>query len=147
DFNVAAAVSSNCHRVNEVLAAFKQHGGKALLLTGSVFEGGEGAGSEGLPHFSPYGLSKALTSQLIEYACRQAEVTFAKFVIPNPYGPFEDERFTAYLMKCGRAGTPAAVRTPDYVRDNIHISLLAAAYVQFAQQATQSLVGQLNPSG
>ena len=132
DFNVTAAVSSNCHRLNEVLAAFKQHGGKALLLTGSVFEGGEGAGSDGLPHFSPYGLSKALTSQVSEYACRQHGVSFAKFVIPNPFGPLEDERFTAYLMKCWRAGTPATVRTPDYVRDNIHVDALATHYADFA---------------
>lgn len=147
DFNVTAAIARNCHRLNETLATFKKNGGKALLLTGSVFEGGEGAGSDGLPHFSPYGLSKALTSQIAEYACRQHHVSFAKFVIPNPFGPLEDERFTAYLMKCWRANTTATVRTPDYVRDNIHISLLAAAYVQFAQQAAQSLVGQLNPSG
>jgi UDP-glucose 4-epimerase len=131
DFNVTAALARNCHGLNESLTALKKNGGQAFLITGSVFEGGEGAGSDGLPHFSPYGLSKALTSQIAEYACHQHGVTFAKFVIPNPFGPLEDERFTAYLMKCWRAGTPATVRTPDYVRDNIHVDALAKHYADF----------------
>ena len=39
------------------------------MLSGSVFEGGEGSGSQGLPDFSPYGLSKALTAQMFRYYC------------------------------------------------------------------------------
>ena len=65
------------------------------------FEGGEGAGSQGLPDFSPYGLSKALTAEMFAYYCERAGVGLGKFVIPNPFGPFEEPRFTAYLMKTG----------------------------------------------
>ena len=45
-----------------VLESLKSAGCSRVLLTGSVFEGGEGAGSQGLPDLSPYGLSKALTA-------------------------------------------------------------------------------------
>jgi nucleoside-diphosphate-sugar epimerase len=61
-----------------------------------------------------------------------------KFVIPNPFGPYEEARFTAYLMRKWFAGETAAVNTPDYVRDNIHVSLLAKAYARFAEQLIAS---------
>ena len=84
-----------------------------VVLTGSVFEGGEGAGSQGLPDFSPYGLSKALTAQVFRYYCARAGLSLGKFVIPNPFGPYEEPRFTAYLMKNWLAGgTPAAPAPP-----------------------------------
>jgi nucleoside-diphosphate-sugar epimerase len=40
------------------------------------------------------------------------------------------------------------VRTPDYVRDNIHVSLLAPAYVRFAERlAAGGGVVETGPSG
>src|SRR5262249_19947868 len=61
-----------------------------------------------------------------------------KFVIPNPFGAWEDARFTTYLARTWSAGQLAAVRTPDYIRDNIHVSLLRLAYVEFAEQLQDS---------
>src|SRR5947209_11593970 len=87
DFNAVEAVAANTHNVTNVLAALKQSGGKGVLLTGSVFENDEGAGSEGLPAFSPYGLSKSLTYQAFRYYTRAAGLPLGKFVIPNPFGP------------------------------------------------------------
>ena len=81
-------------------------------MTGSVFEGGEGAGSQGLPDFSPYGLSKALTAQMFRYYCARAGLGLGKFVIPNPFGPYEEPRFTAYLMKNWLAGATPICSQP-----------------------------------
>jgi nucleoside-diphosphate-sugar epimerase len=113
-----------------------------------VFENDEGAGSEGLPAFSPYGLSKSFTWQVFRYCAMHVGLPLGKFVIPNPFGPYEDPRFTAYLMKTWFAGKPATVNTPSYVRDNIHVSLLAKAYVNFAHKIPP-LPGivRANPSG
>src|SRR5690606_13203848 len=105
-----------------------------VLVTGSVFEPGEGAGSDGLPAFSPYGLSKALTAQCFEYYAQAHGLRMGKFVIPNPFGPFEEPRFTHYLVRNWHEGKVPTVSTPAYVRDNIHVSLLAKAYVAFAAQ-------------
>jgi hypothetical protein len=33
---------------------------------------------------------------------RNKGFTFQKFVVPNPFGPYEEPRFTAYLMKTRR---------------------------------------------
>jgi nucleoside-diphosphate-sugar epimerase len=116
-------------------------------LTGSVFEGGEGAGSQGLPDFSPYGLSKALTAQVFRFYCARAEVGLGKFIIPNPFGPYEGPRFTSYLMKNWLAGTTPVCSSPSYVRDNIHVSLLAKVYSRFAEQLPATGFTRINPSG
>jgi UDP-glucose 4-epimerase len=70
-----------------------------------------------------------------------------KFVIPNPFGPFEEPRFCNYLIQSWFKGEVPSVRTPNYVRDNIHVDLLAAAYATFAEQVpSRRGVTRLNPS-
>lgn len=149
DFDAGRAFQHNTQNVRAVLGALKADGLKAVVLTGSVFENDEGAGEEPLRAFSGYGLSKALTWQTFRYYCSEVQVPLGKFVIPNPFGPFEELRFTAYLMRCWKEGKPAGVRTPDYVRDNIHVDLLAAVYAQFAGQmlASREALTRINPSG
>jgi UDP-glucose 4-epimerase len=122
--------------------------GGHLLLTGSLFEAREGEGSNLDLPFSPYGLSKGLTADLFAYYCARAGICLGKFVIPNPFGPLEEARFTDYLVRSWAEGRTPTVATPDYVRDNIHVSLLALAYANFADR----LVGgessiRTNPSG
>lgn len=148
DFDVQQALKNNTLNLPLVLRALSSRGCSKLLLTGSVFEAGEGAGSEGLPAFSPYGVSKGITASVFEYYARAHGFRLAKFVIPNPFGPFEEPRFTAYLVKKWFAGEVAAVNTPAYVRDNIHVSLLAKAYVATASTLPNTPGFQrLNPSG
>lgn len=131
EFDVNRALANNTRSLAETLRAFAAGGGRRVVLTGSVFEGDEGAGDGDLPHFSPYGLSKALTAQVFRHHCREQGLHLGKFVIPNPFGPLEEPRFTAYLMKTWHKGETAGVRTPDYVRDNIHVDLLAECYAGF----------------
>ncbi len=147
-FEAIAAVQNNTHNLLAVLEALKIAGCGKLLLTGSVFEGGEGAGSHGLPDFSPYGFSKALTARVFRFYCDRAGISLGKFVIPNPFGPYEEPRFTAYLMKNWLAGAMPACASPSYVRDNIHVSLLAKVYAQFAKDlADVPGFTRINPSG
>lgn len=148
DFDVAGALASNTRSLPAVLDALQAGGGTRVLLTGSVFENDEGAGSQGLGAFSPYGLSKALTYQSFRYYTQARGLTLGKLVIPNPFGPYEEARFTAYLMKTWFDGKVAGVKTPSYVRDNIHVSLLAHVYRRFAE-ALPSGGGlhRINPSG
>jgi len=149
DFDVCGAVASNTRRIQEVLKLLSANSAAAFLLTGSFFEGGEGVGSEGLPHFSPYGVSKSLTAQVCAYYCKIVGVKMGKFVIPNPFGPWEEPRFTSYLMRTWSNGDVAAIRTPAYIRDNIHVSLLTPAYVRFAEKlhASSRDLEKTNPSG
>ena len=147
DFDAVTAVRNNAHNLPAVLDALKATGCRRVLLTGSVFEGGEGAGSQGLPDVSPYGLSKALTARTFQYYCTRAGIGLGKFVIPNPFGPFEELRFTAYVLKSWLTGGTAVCSSPTYVRDNIHVSLLAKAYAQFASVIPPMGFSRLSPSG
>jgi UDP-glucose 4-epimerase len=147
DFDVAAALHANTRGLAALLQAFRDGGGRRVLLTGSVFEGGEGAGSQGLPHFSPYGLSKALTAECFRFECARARVGLGKLVVPNPFGPFEEPRYTAYLVKTWLGGGTASCANPAYVRDNIHVSLLAKAYARFASAIPEEGFARQNPSG
>ena len=148
DFDFHNAVANNSHNIEQVLHSLKDVGCNRVVLTGTVFEGGEGAGSEQLPHFSKYGLSKALTGQVFQHFCKLHEFSLGKFVIPNPFGPFEEPRFTAYLVRTWRAGETPCVRTPAYIRDNIHASLLAKHYQAFVGSLShESGFRKTNPSG
>lgn len=148
DFDAIQALASNTANLRQVLAAGSS-GLKGVLLTGTVFEPDEGRGSEGLRAFSPYGVSKRLTWEIFRHYCHEAGVPLGKFVIPNPFGPFEEKRFTAYLMELWRAGKIAAIRTPAAVRDNIPADLLASVYLRFAEELVQSHspLAHVSPSG
>jgi UDP-glucose 4-epimerase len=147
NFDAIDAIANNSHNLLHVLEAMATAGCHRLLLSGSVFEGGEGAGSQGLPDFSPYGLSKALTFQVFRYYCTRTGIGLGKFVIPNPFGPYEEPRFTSYLIKNWIAGATPNCSSPSYVRDNIHVSLLAKVYAHFAQHIPPSGFVRINPSG
>ncbi len=146
NFDVAATLAENTNGFPAVLAALSA--AKAVVMTGSVFEQDEGAGNPPMRAFSPYGLSKGLTAQEIRYRCEVAGVNWGKFTVPNPFGPWEEPRFGAYLMRCFLGGQRADVRTPKYVRDNIHVDLLASRYAMFcADVAASAQPMKLNPSG
>ena len=147
-FDVGAAVGANTHNLQGVLRQLTQSNCGNLLLTGSVFEQREGMGEQPLRAFSPYGLSKGLTAEVFEFWCGHFDTGLFKFVIPNPFGPLEEKRFTAYLINTWLNDGVAGVNTPDYVRDNIHVSLLARAYRQFAEEIARGTQrSKLNPCG
>lgn len=148
DFDFVRALGDNTNQLPQVLRQLTRVGCQRVVITGSVFEAGEGAGSEPVLSFSPYGLSKSLTDQVFRHFALLNDFSLGKFVIPNPFGPLEDPRFTAYLIRCWQSGEVAEVRTPDYVRDNIHVALLAKAYGKFVEQlpAKPGFV-KTNPSG
>jgi nucleoside-diphosphate-sugar epimerase len=149
-FDVVAAVENNTRNITSVLDALQANGRARprIVVTGSVFENDEGAGSQGLPAFSPYGLSKCFTYEVFRYHAARAGLALGKFVVPNPFGPYEEPRFTAYLMKTWFSGHKAVVKTPMYVRDNIHVSLLAKIYVKFAEELPDHPgLRRIHPSG
>lgn len=133
DFDVTAAVTENTNNLADVLKVMSKRGLAGVVLTGTVFEPDEGAGDTPLRAFSPYGLSKGLTWHYYRYLSETMGFTLGKFVIPNPFGPYEEPRFCNYLIRSWIKGEVPTVRTPLYVRDNIHVDLLANAYTAFAE--------------
>jgi UDP-glucose 4-epimerase len=113
DFDADAAVAENTRGLDRL-------GARRVVVTSSVFENGVQ---------TPYAESKRRTTE----AFRAAGA--AVFVIPNPFGPWEEPRFTTYLARTWLEGAVASVGTPDYVRDNIHVRALTDAYVRFVESA------------
>jgi UDP-glucose 4-epimerase len=111
DFDADAAVAENTRGLSRISA-------RRVVVTASVFENGVQ---------TPYAESKRRTTE----AFRAAGA--AVFVIPNPFGPWEEPRFTTYLARTWLEGAVASVNTPDYVRDNIHVRALTEAYVRFVE--------------
>jgi UDP-glucose 4-epimerase len=146
DFDVVAALENNTYRLPLVLDLLRDTGCTKIVLTGSVFENDEGAGSGDLEAFSPYGLSKGLTWQVFRYYAQSRQISLGKFVIPNPFGPFEEPRFTHYLIKNWFSEAKPSVNTPSYVRDNIHVSLLAKVYARFIATLPNG-ISRIGPSG
>lgn len=147
DFDVAAAFAANTYRAADV-ARLLAAATSCLVVTGSVFEQDEGVGERPLRAFSAYGLSKGLTAAAFAFHAQREGAAYGKFVIPNPFGPFEEPRFTAYLVRSWRAGEIPTVATPAYVRDNIHVSLLAASYRGFVERVQAAGgIHRLAPSG
>jgi UDP-glucose 4-epimerase len=107
DFDEEAAVAENTRNLERVTGR--------VVVTGTVFEAMD----------TPYGRSKRRTWEAF------AEHGAAKFVVPNPFGPWEEPRFTTYLARTWLAGEVASVNTPAYVRDNIHVAALTRAYADF----------------
>src|SRR5271163_1420023 len=64
NFDLLGAVAENTRNLATLLPSLAAGGLKAVVLTGSVFEQDEGAGSAPMTAFSPYGLSKGLTAQV-----------------------------------------------------------------------------------
>lgn len=147
DFDYVAALAANTRQAGKVLEALKIKGCRRVVLTGTVFEPGEGAGTDGLRAVSPYGLSKGLTDQVFRYYCQVSGVALCKFVIPNPFGPYEELRFPAYLVQSWLEGSTPTVRFPEYVRDNVPTTLLAKAYCRFIDQgAVEASLVRASPS-
>jgi nucleoside-diphosphate-sugar epimerase len=145
-FDVIGAFAGNARNVQPVVEGLAAAGCRRIALTGSVFEADEGAGDDRRA-FSPYGLSKTLTYETFRFYAGVARVHLGKFVIPNPFGPLEEPRFTSYLLTSWLKGEVPVVMTPDYVRDNIHVSLLARAYVDFVSGLIDDPgITVLNPS-
>lgn len=147
DFDLFKGLEKNAANLSTVLNVARDSGLRGVVLTGSVFEQDEGAGEAPLRAFSPYGLSKGLTWQVFRFWCGHYGLPLHKFVIPNPFGPYEEPRFCHYLVTHWIQGKTPSVNTPDYVRDNIHISLLAKAYARFVGQSPDLSGGRLAPSG
>lgn len=144
DFDFIHALTQNTYNLRGTLPRLIEKGLSRIILTGSVFEPNEGVGSQPLVAFSPYGLSKGLTADVFQYWCARYGIRLGKFVIPNPFGPLEEPRFTWYLMNTWVKGEIPTVKTPAYVRDNIHVTLLAKIYADFVQRDASV---KCNPSG
>ena len=149
DFDVTTAVRRNTEGMEEVLCWLSRNGCKALLHSGTYFEADEGWGPGDKLAFSPYAISKGQTWEWVRSHGKEAGLAIGKFVMPNPFGPYEERGFTSYLAKSWLEGKIPMVNTPEYVRDNLPVSLMATCYKSAVEDmpATTSDEARFSPSG
>ena len=134
DFNLSAASAKNTKNIRTILNRLAANGCRRIVFTGTVFEPYEGQGDDEARAFSPYGLSKHISYEVFRLETHTAKMTLGKFVVPNPFGPYEEPtRFTSYAVREWSEGRTPQLRTPEYLRDNIHASALAKAYCRYCE--------------
>lgn len=147
-FDAAAAFGRNMAGALETVRGFAEAGGRVLLVTGTVFEAGEGGEPSETLAVTPYGLSKTLTSTAFRHYADWAGLGFGRFVIPSPYGPYEQRRFGWHLFRSWFAGETPTVRTPLYLRDHLPGPLLGLVYASYLQSLLDGQAGEAHrPSG
>lgn len=148
DFDVTGAVAANTRNVASVLEVMKANGLRAVVATGSVFENDNGVGDGSVEAFSPYGLSKGLSYQILRFWTRLIGLRLGKFNIANPFGMLEEPRFCSFLIRTWAKGETARVNTPLYLRDNIFVDRLAAHYANFVAEIVTAPADQsIGPIG
>lgn len=130
DFRSAAFDPVACHdaataNADGVMAALARGGGRALVVTGSVFERATAAGRGPV---LAYGPAKARIRETLSAAAARHGLATTCFVVPHPLGALEKPGLGTYLAARWLAGAPARLRHPSLVRDFIHVELLAALY-------------------
>lgn len=129
DYDVAAGVTRNLGGAGPVFEAAAKAGVRGIIATGTGFEDAAG----GLA-VSPYGLSKKLTNDGFRHLALWRGLAFGRFMINGPFGPLEEGRLVWSLFQAWFAGRAGVIRTPDYVRDNIPVVLLARAYAELVAE-------------
>lgn len=112
DFDVARALAENTAGIAETCRRGVAAGLRRIVYTGTVAEPHEGGGDAPERAMSPYGLSKSLTWEVLREHTRAAGLALGKFVIANPFGRYEQDRFCSYLVRSWAAiSCPAACET------------------------------------
>lgn len=129
DYDFQAAYQSNTRSMKEVFEALAQSGCRGIIISSSIFEGG----LQGRTAFSPYGLVKQLTSETTIFYGNHFGMHVSRFVIPNPFGALDNPKLIDYLCQEWFAEWTPLIKTPLYVRDNIHVELLAKSFVYWLE--------------
>ena len=141
DYRLQHAFENNTYNIQSVMKSCAQHQTQ-IVLTSSIFEG-----DTHNPPFSPYGLAKSLTTQTFFFYAQQYNVPISRFVIPNPFGPLDNPKLLHYLCKEWLEGRTPMIQTPDYIRDNIPVDLLALAYQHWIEQPQIPKDKSFRPAG
>lgn len=148
DFDALAALAADTSGLDQLLDMFIKQGGRAVLVTGSIFEADAGRGTAPRGAFNPYGLAKTLSWHTVRFAVESRGLALGKLVIANPFGPLEKPSLTSSLAGAWHRGEIPEIQQPRLVRDFVPIDGLALAYASFARKICETEgTHSLTPSG
>ena len=146
NFDISLAYESNLNNIEDVFKAMSTSKPK-VIITGSIFAGHDNS-NPSLP-FSLYGLSKKITSETFEAFGLTYGIDISTFVIPNPFGALDNHKLVHIFGKAWLRKEIPTLVIADYIRDNIHVELLALGYVFWLPKVANQLntTKYFKPSG
>ena len=145
DYDVGYAVSDATRGARDLVALAAAYGARGVVITRSVFESGQGCTNDPRP-ITLYAIAKTASSQVWSEEARLAGLAIQHFTITNPVGPFEEPRFIAYLARCWQRRETPVLQSPQYIRDNVAIPVLAEAHLAAVAAASLGQGGHRTPS-
>lgn len=150
-FELLNSLNCNLNEIEFILKKSFFNGCKTVLWTSSIFEDVLDNNDENTDYYKvpwlKYALSKKTSYTIVKHLSISMGFNFVRFVIPNPFGPFEDQKLCFHLTKSLMQGSDFIVKTPDYLRDMIHIENLAEIYVkQILHSRELSIFKECRPS-
>ena len=137
EFTFGKAVGQNLNEIDRVFEKAKQNGCHGVIWTSSIFEDAVNTDEEFLKGSAfpwlKYALSKKISYLSAREIALNSGLSFVRYVIPNPFGPYEDKKLTFHIIKSLHLGNDVSLKTPYYIRDMIHIEHLASDYVRAIQ--------------
>ncbi len=123
NFNVDLAVKKTLGVTKWIKEHFKA---ECVIHTGTFSEEDEGVGESPLNNFNPYSESKSLIYK--EHLKMFHGVPFLKFIMPNPFGRFQQNNIFSFLEKTWAKNEIPLILQPNYIRDYVPVDLLAISY-------------------
>ena len=149
-FELLNSLNRNLNEIEFILKKSFVNGCKTVLWTSSIFEDVIDNNDENSDNYKvpwlKYALSKKTSYTIVKHLALSMGLNFVRFVISNPFGPFEDKKLCFHLTKSLTEGSDFIVKTPDYVRDMIHVENLAENYVKQISQPSETSFKECRPS-
>lgn len=128
NFDIDKAVNETVSTSHKIL---KRNKPKYIVHTGTFSEKNESVSDGDKKSFNRYSESKSIIWDQHRELAKDYNIQIYKYVMPNPFGPLENPKFTHYLINCWRDGKLPQIKYPGYIRDNVPIDLLSEHYVKF----------------
>ena len=147
DFPIEERVALAVNNLKSCTQMLIENGCKGVIYSDSIFAGTGAVDCNGSVPFSSYGIAKKKVGDLVSQRCSEAGLLFWRQVIPNPIGPFDNFKLLQYVFERWSNGQTPVITTPDLVRDNIPVVLLAKDYLRLIEEIRLGQGGISNPSG
>ena len=132
DFDIATAYAQDTLHLPLLFDTLRRIGCNKIIYTGSIFAG-HGSFQKNIP-FSPYGLGKRITSETFHFYGSMYGIDVSTFVISNPFGELDNRKMLHIFGEMWKQGKRPHLTVANYIRDNIHVELLAQCYAFWVQE-------------
>lgn len=149
NYKISSSLSQNLKNIESILEILQENHTR-IVYSSSVFENAINIEEDNNESISidwyNYAFSKKVTYLALRSLCEQCGLTCQRFVITNPFGPYEDTKFCFHLMNSIFKKDDFLIKTPFYTRDMIQVNLLAKLYANAFLNENDKNIDEFRPS-